>query len=177
MPSVFNLSRRLLLQRAAALASVSIAGAALGGCEWPTAMRPKFGAYPFALGVASGDPVSDGFVIWTRLAPNPFDRASVPDETIGVIWEVASDEAMKTVVQRGEVLARRGLAHAVHVEVRGLPSGRPYGIAFVWRGPMPALSDKRGRRRNWVRRSTVCGLQWRRASTSNKAISRPTTTW
>ena len=25
--------------------------------------------YPFTLGVASGDPLPDGFVIWTRLAP------------------------------------------------------------------------------------------------------------
>lgn len=130
MTSAFNPSRRLLLQRAAALASVSIAGAALSGCEWPMAARPKFAAYPFALGVASGDPVGDGFVIWTRLAPNPFDRASVPDEMIGVIWEVASDEAMKTVVQRGEAVARRALAHAVHVEVRGLQPGRPYWYRF-----------------------------------------------
>ena len=30
-----------------------------------------FRAYPFTLGVAAGDPASDGFVIWTRLAPNP----------------------------------------------------------------------------------------------------------
>jgi alkaline phosphatase D len=27
--------------------------------------------YPFTLGVASGDPSPDGFVLWTRLAPIP----------------------------------------------------------------------------------------------------------
>src|SRR3712207_7907683 len=30
--------------------------------------------YPFSLGIASGDPTPDGFVIWTRLAPEPLER-------------------------------------------------------------------------------------------------------
>lgn len=126
----FNFNRRALLARAAALASVSVAGVALSACEWPMPAKATFNAYPFALGIASGDPVGDGFVIWTRLAPDPFDRGSVVDETVPVIWEVASDEAMKTIVRSGEALARRALAHSVHVEVRDLPSGRPFWYRF-----------------------------------------------
>jgi alkaline phosphatase D len=129
MTSPFNLSRRALLRRAAALASISVAGA-LSGCAASIEARPKFGAYPFSLGVASGDPVGDGFVMWTRLAPNPFDRASMPEETVPVIWEVASDEGMYDVVQRGEALAHRALAHSAHVEVRGLRPGRPFWYRF-----------------------------------------------
>src|SRR5687768_11749659 len=34
---------------------------------------PAFSDYPFQLGVASGDPASDGFVLWTRLAPKPIE--------------------------------------------------------------------------------------------------------
>ena len=33
--------------------------------------RPRFTSNPFALGVASGFPVQDSVVIWTRLAPDP----------------------------------------------------------------------------------------------------------
>lgn len=33
--------------------------------------QPKFSAYPFTLGIASGDPLPDGVVLWTRLAPDP----------------------------------------------------------------------------------------------------------
>ena len=122
-----TLSRRALLQRAAAMAALSIAGA----CNGPAgSSRSKIGAYPFTLGVASGDPVSDGFVMWTRLAPNPFDRDSIAEETVPVIWEVASDEQMQTIVQKGTVLARRALAHSVHAEVRGLESQRPYWYRF-----------------------------------------------
>lgn len=36
-------------------------------------VRPSFQSNPFTLGVASGEPASDGFVIWTRLAPIPLN--------------------------------------------------------------------------------------------------------
>jgi alkaline phosphatase D len=129
-----NLSRRALLRTAAAVASYAIAGAALSACAGPLASRPRVPGYAFTLGVASGDPVGDGFVMWTRLAPNPFDRASLADENIRVIWEVAGDEGMQNVVQRGETIARRQLGHSVHVEVRGLPPGRPYWYRFRLEG-------------------------------------------
>jgi alkaline phosphatase D len=45
---------------------------------------PKFLAYPFSLGVASGDPEPDGVVIWTRLAPDPLDGGSFDSEPIRV---------------------------------------------------------------------------------------------
>jgi alkaline phosphatase D len=126
---IAKLNRRALLQRAAALASVSIAGATLGAGAWPATARPKFAGYPFTLGVASGDPVSDGFVIWTRLAPHPFER-TIDEEAVPIVWEVASDAQMKNVVQKGTALARRALAHAVHVEVRGLRPQRHFWYRF-----------------------------------------------
>lgn len=129
MTSLFRLNRRDLLRRAAALAAASIASSGAAGGHARVAQR-KFSAYPFSLGVASGDPVGDGFIIWTRLAPNPFDRSSLPDETIPVIWEIARDERMLNIVKRGEALARSALAHSVHVEVRGLPPGRQYWYRF-----------------------------------------------
>ena len=126
-----RIDRRALLQRAAALAALSITGA----CNAPVGTaRGKLSAYPFTLGVACGDPVSDGFVIWTRLAPNPFDRDALTDDAVNVIWEVASDEQMQNVVQKGTVIARRALAHSVHVEVRGLESQRPYWYRFRMAG-------------------------------------------
>ena len=35
------------------------------------AQTQRWTADPFSLGVASGGPRPDGFVLWTRLAPNP----------------------------------------------------------------------------------------------------------
>ncbi len=87
--------------------------------------------YPFKLGVASGDPLPDGVVIWTRLAPSPFDTTTLPPVPIEVSWEVAEDEGMKRIVQTGVTLARPELAHAVHVELHGLRPGRDYFYRFM----------------------------------------------
>ena len=47
-------------------------------------------AYPFTLGVASGDPLPDGVVLWTRLAPEPLEGGGMPMANVEVGWEVAA---------------------------------------------------------------------------------------
>jgi alkaline phosphatase D len=87
---------------------------------------------PFQLGVASGDPAPDGFVIWTRLAPRPLEpHGGMPMAPVPVTYEVASDSAFRTLVTRGEAIARPELAHSVHVELTGLEPDRPYWYRFV----------------------------------------------
>ena len=98
--------------------------------------RPVWGAeLPkglFALGVASGDPWPDGFVIWTRLAPKPAEPGSgMPMASVPVRWEVAEDERFARIVRQGEALARPELGHSVHVEVDGLRPARRYWYRFV----------------------------------------------
>src|SRR4051812_35100241 len=66
---------------------------------------PKFSGYPFSLGVASGDPRADGVVLWTRLAPKPLEGGGMGDEAIEVAWQVAEDEGMTKVVQKGTTVA------------------------------------------------------------------------
>lgn len=92
--------------------------------------RP-LGANPFTLGVASGDPWPDGFVIWTRLAPRPLDEhGGMPQLLVPVSWEVAEDEGFTRVIRKGEALARPELGHSVHVEVSGLEGHRQYWYRF-----------------------------------------------
>ena len=59
-------TRRQLMRHALALAGTSISAALLAPATVAAPSRRKQLFDPFALGVASGDPVSDGFVIWTR---------------------------------------------------------------------------------------------------------------
>jgi alkaline phosphatase D len=92
--------------------------------------QPVFHAYPFRLGVASGDPWPDGVVLWTRLAPDPLAGGGMPARAVEVSWEVAEDERFRTIVARGTALARPELGHAVHVEVGGLAPARPYWYRF-----------------------------------------------
>ncbi len=91
---------------------------------------PKFGDYPFQLGVASGEPDAQGFALWTRLAPKPLDGGGMPSEEVQVDWQVAGDEQFTEVVASGSRTARRELAHSVHVEVEGLDADRWYFYRF-----------------------------------------------
>ena len=87
---------------------------------------------PFALGVAAGDPAPDGFVIWTRLAPEPTNPdGGMPMRAIQVHWEVAEDEKFVRVARSGTAIAYPDLAHSVHVEVAGLQPRRPYWYRFT----------------------------------------------
>ena len=125
--AVARLSRRELLNMMWMLGAAAIAPP-------PAARRllakPVFEAYPFSLGVASGDPLPDGVVLWTRLAPKPLDGGGMPAAIVDVGWEIARDAAFRTIVQTGTTLARPELGHSVHVEVAGLEPGREYWYRF-----------------------------------------------
>ncbi len=121
-------SRRLLLKGLAASGLALASGPALAQRLWT---NPVFKADPFSLGIASGDPAADGFVIWTRLAPEPLaEHGGMPMRAVEVAWEVANDEGMRQIVQSGSGLARPELGHAVHVEVAGLAPDRAYFYRF-----------------------------------------------
>lgn len=99
-----------------------LAGGALIGC---TDSGVRFNEDPFQLGIASGDPTPDSVVLWTRLAPRPFDEGGgMPSQSVPVQWVVAADEQFSRVLQRGEIAALPEFAHSVHVEPRGLPPGQ-----------------------------------------------------
>ena len=126
------------------------AGAAVS--FWPllgapeSALAKKFvttGDYPFTLGVASGDPSADGFVIWTRLAPKPLEGGGMPDENVEVKYQVATDEKFANVVAKGTAVATRDLAHAVHVEVVGLEPNRWYFYQFAAAGETSPIGRSR----------------------------------
>ena len=100
--------------------------AALGALrQAPLLAQPRFVAYPFSLGVASGYPLPDSCVLWTRLVG---ELAPAP---IAVRWEVFSEESLKNLVTSGAALATPAWAHSVHVEPRGLEPGRWYWYRFV----------------------------------------------
>jgi len=90
-----------------------------------------FGAYPFQLGVASGDPLPNGVVLWTRLAPSPIDGGGMDPVPYDVRWEVARDESFSDIVQTGLAVADPNLAHSVHVDVTGLEPHTEYFYRFM----------------------------------------------
>jgi alkaline phosphatase D len=98
---------------------------------------PGFAANPFSLGVASGYPSPDGMVLWTRLGL-VLDPLPVP-----VRWEIAADEAMKSIILSGETTAEAEWAHCVHVEVKGLSPERWYWYRFMTAGAQSTVGRTR----------------------------------
>jgi alkaline phosphatase D len=86
---------------------------------------------PFTLGVASGDPLPDSVLLWTRLAPAPYQPdGGLPAERVTVTWELALDERFRRVVRRGRAVAHPEFDHAVHVEVGHLAPAHVYYYRF-----------------------------------------------
>jgi alkaline phosphatase D len=132
-----RLGRRQFLAGALALGAAPVARRA-----WA---QPRFTSTPFTLGVASGYPLPTGVVLWTRLAPAPLhpDGGMASHGVVGVEWEVATDERMSQVVQKGTAAATPEWAHAVHVEVEGLEPGRWYWYRFRAGGEVSPIGRTR----------------------------------
>ena len=129
------LTRRSFVRIAGGSIGLLVAAPALVGLG--AGARTRWGSGdPFSLGVASGSPVPNGFVLWTRLAPDPLspDPAAPGGMTGGdveISYEIAADPAMREVVRRGPAIAEVAFAHSVHVEIDGLAPDRPYWYRFT----------------------------------------------
>lgn len=124
-----TVNRRAFLRGLGASVLLTASGSFSARSVWSS---PAFAAYPFALGVASGDPAPDGFVIWTKIAPKPLERGGgMPRKPVEVEWMVAADPQMRKVVQSGKTIAHPELGHAVHVELAGLDPARDYYYQFA----------------------------------------------
>jgi alkaline phosphatase D len=125
--SELRLDRRAFIKGALA-AGLTIPGLPLIG---GSPARAEFKDYPFSLGVASGEPAPDGFVIWTRIAPDPLHpRGGMTIAPVEVTWRIAADAEMKRTIQTGSAIARVEVGHSVHVEIEGLEPGRDYFYRF-----------------------------------------------
>ncbi|SHH57289.1 alkaline phosphatase [Massilia sp. CF038] len=85
---------------------------------------------PFRLGVASGSPLPDSVVLWTRILTDPLNASILP-LAYSVRWEVAHDQAFARIAAKGSAQALPSLAHSVHVDVKGLAPGRWYWYRFM----------------------------------------------
>ncbi|MFE0737963.1 alkaline phosphatase D family protein [Streptomyces sp. NPDC058855] len=107
---------------------------------------------PFTLGVASGDPLPGSVLLWTRLAPRPFEPGGgLPARRVTVHWELARDERFSRTVRRGAATAHPEFSHTVHAEVEHLEPGREFFYRFRagdWTSPVgrtrtaPAPGDR-----------------------------------
>ncbi len=117
--------------------------AALRPYEGLLLARPRFAADPFSLGVASGDPLPNGVVLWTRLAPDPLNGGGMDPHAVEVKWTIFADEAGKRVVREGRAKATPELGHSVHVEADRLEPARTYWYRFECGGVQSPMGRTR----------------------------------
>ncbi|MET9733592.1 alkaline phosphatase D family protein [Streptomyces sp. NPDC006458] len=93
--------------------------------------RATESAPAFLHGIASGDPLPDGILLWTRVTPAP---EAVPGSGLGadttVSWVVATDRALTDVVSRGSTTATAATDHTVKADIRGLAPATDYFFRF-----------------------------------------------
>jgi alkaline phosphatase D len=123
-----RISRRSLLKTGGSFA----AGIAFAGLASDRAFaQASFSGYPFKCGVASGDPTPKGFVLWTRLVPDPLVAGGgLPAEPYEVRYELARDPEFRHVERQGTTAAVPDEAHSVRVELDELPPERMYWYRF-----------------------------------------------
>jgi len=132
-----DLTRRSFMKSAAAGAGAVAVPMALTGCgadddnDSTTASDSNL-VVAFGHGVASGDPLSDRVIIWTRVTPSVDDVTA--QKTVPVDWKVATDAAMTSVVAAGSIQTTAAKDYTVKIDVDGLSANTVYYYQFT--GPL-----------------------------------------
>jgi alkaline phosphatase D len=108
--------RRNFLRSIVGVVVASLAGLRSRGAQASKPLR-------FEHGVASGDPLSDGFILWTRIS-------GAAGDSLPVRWLVASDPDMKQVLRHGIAWTDDWSDYTVKADVRGLAPGSTFFYCF-----------------------------------------------
>jgi alkaline phosphatase D len=123
-----HLSRRHFLAATAALGTLPLIRCAPGAAANTDAV--------FRHGVASGDPLTDRVMLWTRVTADGTDA-------VDVRWTVTRDARLSQVVARGETRTGASRDHTVKVDVSGLEPGTAYYYRFEALGAPSAVGRTR----------------------------------
>ncbi len=113
-----------------------VAATVSGWAGFSAPLAAQRGHYPFAHGVASGDPSADAVVIWTRVS-------GARGERVRVDWQVATDPGMRDVLKHGRTTTGPHRDYTVKVDVGGLPSGRTLFYKFLASGATSQIGRTR----------------------------------
>ena len=130
--------RTFLTGSAAAAGALGAAGAlarpatAASTTGVPSTAPSTDAASPFRHGIASGDPLPEAVVLWTRVTPTADALpgwGSGPRVTVG--WQVATDPDFRRVVAQGSTVTGPERDHTVKVDARGLAPATAYWYRFT----------------------------------------------
>ncbi|MEM9257097.1 MAG: alkaline phosphatase D family protein [Pseudomonadota bacterium] len=123
-----NLKRRALVRGLAATSLLPLLGSNLMGCSDSSDSAPSEDfddiAVSFLHGVASGDPLSDRVILWTRVTPESEGQPRVS-------WEIATDVDFSDVVASGAGTTSADVDYTVKVDASGLSADSQYYFRFI----------------------------------------------
>ncbi len=87
----------------------------------------------FDYGVASGDPLQDRVIIWTRITPIEQLTKQNSSEVVPIwaAWQVATDANFKNIVVADGASTDASRDYTLKVDVRGLKAGKTYYYRFI----------------------------------------------
>jgi len=88
--------------------------------------EPSAGGSRFQHGVASGDPLGDRIILWTRVTPRDPSAA----QSIDVRWRIGADADLRRIVSSGTAQTAAARDFTVKVDAAGLQPGTTYYYAF-----------------------------------------------
>jgi alkaline phosphatase D len=121
-----SISRRDFLILSARGAGAAVVSYGLMGCDILDDENSDI-AISFAHGIASGDPLSDSIILWTRITPES-------DADISVSWEIASDDSFTELINTGSTTTNTDSDYTVKVDAIGLDEGTTYYYRFICNG-------------------------------------------
>ncbi|MEO0410371.1 MAG: alkaline phosphatase D family protein [Pseudomonadota bacterium] len=108
----------------------------LGAAATAMSQAPSVSSALFQHGVASGDPLDDRVIIWTRITPQGSAAAS-----IRLSWEVTTEDGK--VAARGDTATDAARDYTVKVDVSGLAPGTRYRYRFIHDGAASPTGNTR----------------------------------
>jgi alkaline phosphatase D len=85
----------------------------------------------FSHGVASGDPLANAVIIWTRALPSTNTMQGKAFATVNVLWEIATDQGFVDIVRVGQVSTSESVDYTIKVDVQDLQAATQYYFRFT----------------------------------------------
>ncbi|RSN77090.1 alkaline phosphatase D family protein [Acinetobacter haemolyticus] len=121
-----KISRRELIQKSLFGFGALSLSASLTGCNNSSDKESNSLKVSFDHGVASGDPLQDRVILWTRLMPNDASAR------LQVTWQIALDQQFKQIIKTDKVITTASDDFTVKVDATGLKANQSYFYRFIF---------------------------------------------
>ncbi|GAA5631621.1 phospholipase D [Acinetobacter calcoaceticus] len=121
-----KISRRELIQKSLFGFGALSLSVGFTGCNDSSDQESSTLKVNFEHGVASGDPLKDRVILWTRLTPNDSSAR------LQVTWQIALDDQFKQIVKTDKVTTAASQDFTVKVDATGLIPNQSYFYRFIF---------------------------------------------